>query len=119
MSGRGRGQGGGAGAQCGEKPLGGRVWLVPSGEPSADVAGELGGDLEVAYLWAAGEGEAGHQGDAGTGTITPPRLLGALAVLAGVILGLSRARQVPAGTVNQADHSAQLSAEPASASATT
>jgi drug/metabolite transporter (DMT)-like permease len=33
----------------------------------------------------------------GTGTITPPRLLGALAVLAGVLLGLSRARQVHAG----------------------
>src|SRR6266576_161490 len=32
----------------------------------------------------------------GTGTITPLRLLGALAVLAGVILGLSRARQVGA-----------------------
>ena len=48
----------------------------------------------------------------GTGTTTPPRLLGALAVLAGVILGLSRARQVPASTVNQADHSAQPSAEP-------
>jgi drug/metabolite transporter (DMT)-like permease len=48
----------------------------------------------------------------GTGTITPARLLGALAVLAGVLLGLSRARQVPAGTVNQADHSARLSAEP-------
>jgi drug/metabolite transporter (DMT)-like permease len=29
----------------------------------------------------------------GTGTITPPRLLGALAVLAGVLLGLGRARQ--------------------------
>jgi drug/metabolite transporter (DMT)-like permease len=43
----------------------------------------------------------------GTGTITPPRLLGALAVLAGVLIGLSRARQVPAGTVNQADHSGQ------------
>jgi drug/metabolite transporter (DMT)-like permease len=48
----------------------------------------------------------------GTGTITPARLLGALAVLAGVLLGLSRARQVPAGSVNQADHSAQPSAEP-------
>jgi drug/metabolite transporter (DMT)-like permease len=48
----------------------------------------------------------------GTGTITPARLLGALAVLAGVLLGLSRARQVPAGTVNQADHSGQPSAEP-------
>jgi drug/metabolite transporter (DMT)-like permease len=55
----------------------------------------------------------------GTGTITPLRLLGALAVLAGVILGLSRARQVPADTVNQADHSAQPSAEPTPASATT
>jgi drug/metabolite transporter (DMT)-like permease len=33
----------------------------------------------------------------GTGTITPLRLLGALAVLAGVLLGLSRARQVHAG----------------------
>ena len=49
----------------------------------------------------------------GTGTITSLRLLGALAVLAGVLLGLSRARQVPAGPVNQADHSAQPSAEPA------
>ena len=36
----------------------------------------------------------------GTGTITPLRLLGAVAVLAGVLLGLRRARQVPAGTVN-------------------
>ena len=36
----------------------------------------------------------------GTGTITPLRLLGAVAVLAGVLLGLSRARQVPVGTVN-------------------
>jgi len=36
----------------------------------------------------------------GTGTITPLRLLGAVAVLAGVLLGLSRTRQVPVGTVN-------------------
>ena len=36
----------------------------------------------------------------GTGTITPLRLLGAVAVLAGVLLGLSRARQAPTGTVN-------------------
>jgi drug/metabolite transporter (DMT)-like permease len=55
----------------------------------------------------------------GTGTITPPRLLGAVAVLAGVILGLSRARQVPAGTVNQADHSAQSCAELIPATTTT
>ena len=53
----------------------------------------------------------------GTGTITPLRLLGALAVLAGVILGLTRARQVPAGRVQQAGHSAQPSAEPVPAAA--
>ena len=34
----------------------------------------------------------------GTGTITPLRLIAALAVLAGVILGLSRTPQAPAGT---------------------
>jgi drug/metabolite transporter (DMT)-like permease len=55
----------------------------------------------------------------GTGTVTPLRLLAALTVLAGVILGLTSARQAPAATVNQADHSAQPSTEPASASATT
>jgi drug/metabolite transporter (DMT)-like permease len=55
----------------------------------------------------------------GTGTITPLRFLGALAVFAGVILGLDRARQVPAGTVNQTDHSAQPSAEPTPAPRTT
>jgi drug/metabolite transporter (DMT)-like permease len=47
----------------------------------------------------------------GTGTITPLRFLGALAVLAGVIAGLSQAPQVPVGTANQADHRAQPSAE--------
>jgi drug/metabolite transporter (DMT)-like permease len=52
----------------------------------------------------------------GTGTITPLRLLGAFAVVAGVILGLSRARQVTADTVNPADHSpAQHRTDPASA----
>lgn len=35
----------------------------------------------------------------GTGTITPLRFLAALTVLAGVILGLGRSPQVPAGTV--------------------
>src|SRR5208282_1807135 len=49
----------------------------------------------------------------GTGAVTPLRLLAALAVLAGVILGLSSARQVPAGTVNQAEHSAEPQREPA------
>jgi drug/metabolite transporter (DMT)-like permease len=54
----------------------------------------------------------------GTGTITPLRFIGALAVLTGVILGLGRAQQVPASTVNQADYSAQPSAETTPASIT-
>jgi drug/metabolite transporter (DMT)-like permease len=55
----------------------------------------------------------------GTGTVTPLRLLGALAVFAGVILGLSSGRQVPAGTANQAQHSAaQPGGESTPASAT-
>jgi hypothetical protein len=53
--------------KCREQLLGGWVWLVPPGKPGADVAGELGGDLEGAYLRAAGEGKAGHQGDADAG----------------------------------------------------
>ena len=47
----------------------------------------------------------------GTGTITPLGLLGALSVLAGVILGLSRAPQASAGTANQAGQRPQPSAE--------
>jgi len=47
----------------------------------------------------------------GTGAITPLGLLGALSVLAGVILGLSRAPQATAGTVNQAGQRPQPSAE--------
>jgi drug/metabolite transporter (DMT)-like permease len=47
----------------------------------------------------------------GTGTITPLGLLGALAVLAGVILGLRRAPQPPADTANQAGQRPQPSAE--------
>jgi len=47
----------------------------------------------------------------GTGTITPLGLLGALSVLAGVILGLSRAPQAPVGTANQAGQRPQPSAE--------
>src|SRR5262249_2652947 len=48
----------------------------------------------------------------GTGTITPLGLLGALSVLAGVILGLSRAPQASAGIVTQAGQHPQPSAEP-------
>ena len=47
--------------------LGGWVWLVPPGKPGTDVADELRSDLEGVYVRAAGEGEAGHQGDADAG----------------------------------------------------
>jgi hypothetical protein len=47
----------------------------------------------------------------GTGTITPLQFLAALTVLAGVIFGLGRAPQAPAGTVNQAGQRPQPSAE--------
>ena len=53
----------------------------------------------------------------GTGTVTPFGLLGALAVLAGVILGLSRARQGPASTVNHVGPSTQAAAGPTPAPA--
>src|SRR6516162_9730350 len=46
----------------------------------------------------------------GTGAITPLGLLGALSVLAGVILGLIRAPQASGGTVNQAGQRPQPSA---------
>jgi len=45
----------------------------------------------------------------GTGTITPLQFPAALTVLAGVILGLGRAPQVRAGTINQASLRPQLS----------
>src|ERR1700753_2498752 len=54
----------GLSAERGEQLLGGRVGLVPPGEPGADVAGEGRSDGEVAYLRAAGQGQAGYQSDA-------------------------------------------------------
>src|SRR4029077_1504737 len=56
-----------ASAERGEQLLCGWVWLVPPGEPGADVAGEPRGDVEVSYLRAAREGEAGHESDADAG----------------------------------------------------
>src|SRR5215469_9877016 len=56
-----------AGTQCCEQLFGGWVGLVPFGEVGADVAGGLGGDREVAHVGAAGEGEAGDEGDADPG----------------------------------------------------
>jgi drug/metabolite transporter (DMT)-like permease len=54
----------------------------------------------------------------GTGTITTLQFLSALTVLAGVILGLGRTPQAPAGTVNQAGQRPRLSAERHSSPAT-
>ena len=49
----------------------------------------------------------------GTGTITPVRLVAALAVLAGVILGLGGARQAPAGPANRMNpHSPRTTSRP-------
>src|SRR5215472_15930778 len=53
-----------AGMECCEQSFGGWVWLVPLGEVGAVVAGGLGGDPDVAHVGAAGEGEAGDEGDA-------------------------------------------------------
>jgi drug/metabolite transporter (DMT)-like permease len=52
----------------------------------------------------------------GTATITPLQCLAALTVLAGVILGLRRTPQAPAGTANQADQRPEPSAETTPAS---
>jgi drug/metabolite transporter (DMT)-like permease len=53
---------------------------------------------------------------AGTGTITPPQCLAALAVLAGVILGLGPTPQAPARTASQQGQRPMLSAGTAPAS---
>src|SRR5208283_2212742 len=50
----------------------------------------------------------------GTGAVTPLRFLGALAVLAGVVLGLGRARQVPVGAPGHAARSGTSPRRPAS-----
>jgi len=55
--------------ECCEQSFGGWVWLVSLGEVGADVAGGLGGDPDVAHVGAAGEGEAGDEGDADPGPL--------------------------------------------------
>jgi len=67
VSGLGRLLGKRASVECCEQSFGGWVGPVPLREVGADVAGGLGGDLEIAHVGAAGEGEAGHQGDADPG----------------------------------------------------
>jgi drug/metabolite transporter (DMT)-like permease len=65
------------------------AWYGALGRLGVDRTGLFNGLIPVTSLAAVAL--------TGTGTITPVRLLAALAVLAGVILGLSRARRVPAG----------------------
>jgi drug/metabolite transporter (DMT)-like permease len=79
------------------------AWYTAMERLGADRTGLFNGLIPVASLAAVAL--------TGTGAITPLRFLGALAVLAGVILGLGRAPQAPVGTVNQAGQHAQLSAE--------
>src|SRR6516165_11291985 len=56
-----------ASTECCEQSFGGWVWLVSLGKVGADVAGGLGGDLDVADVGAAGEGQVGDEGDADPG----------------------------------------------------
>lgn len=53
--------------ECREQSFGGWVWPVSLREVGADVTGGLGSDLEIAYVGAAGEGEAGDESDADPG----------------------------------------------------
>ena len=53
--------------ECCEQSFGGWVWPVPLREVGTDVAGGLGGDLEIAHVGAAGEGEAGDERHADPG----------------------------------------------------
>jgi drug/metabolite transporter (DMT)-like permease len=87
------------------------AWYGALGRLGLDRTGLFNGLIPVTSLAAVAL--------TGTGTITPLRFLGALAVLAGVILGLSRPREVPAGPVDQAGHGARPSTEPTPASAPT
>jgi drug/metabolite transporter (DMT)-like permease len=71
------------------------AWYAAMTRLGVDRTGLFNGLIPIASLAAVAL--------TGTGTITPLQFLAALAVLAGVILGLGRTRHVPAGTVNQAD----------------
>jgi drug/metabolite transporter (DMT)-like permease len=77
------------------------AWYTAMERLGTDRTGLFNGLIPIASLAAVAL--------TGTGAITPLRFLGALAVLAGVILGLGRAPQAPAGIVNQAGQRAQLS----------
>jgi drug/metabolite transporter (DMT)-like permease len=75
------------------------AWYAAMTRLGVDRTGLFNGLIPIASLAAVAL--------TGTGTITLLQFLAALTVLAGVILGLGRTRQIPAGTVNQADRRAQ------------
>ena len=79
------------------------AWYAAMKRLGVDRTGLFNGLIPIASLIAVAL--------TGTGTITPLQFLAALTVLAGVILGLGRARQAPAGTVNQAGRRPRPSAE--------
>ena len=79
------------------------AWYAAMKRLGVDRTGLFNGLIPIASLAAVAL--------AGTGTITPLQCFAALAVLAGVILGLGRTPQVPAGTVNHAGQRPQPSAE--------
>jgi drug/metabolite transporter (DMT)-like permease len=79
------------------------TWYAAMQRLGVDRTGLFNGLIPIASLAAVAL--------AGTGTITPLQCLAALTVLAGVLLGLGRTPQVPAGTVNQAGQRRQPSAE--------
>jgi drug/metabolite transporter (DMT)-like permease len=79
------------------------TWYAAMNRLGVDRTGLFNGLIPIASLAAVAL--------TGTGTITPLQCLAALTVLAGVILGLGRTPQVPAGTVNRAGRRPQASAE--------
>ena len=80
------------------------AWYAAMTRLGVDRTGLFNGLIPIASLAAVAL--------TGTGTVTPLQFLAALIVLAGVILGLGRTRQIPAGTVNQADRRAQPNRTP-------
>jgi drug/metabolite transporter (DMT)-like permease len=84
------------------------AWYAAMKRLGVDRTGLFNGLIPIASLAAVAL--------TGTGIITPLQFLAALTVLAGVILGLGRAPQAPAGTVNQAGPRPHPSAETTPAS---
>jgi drug/metabolite transporter (DMT)-like permease len=79
------------------------AWYAAMQHLGVDRTGLFNGLIPIASLAAVAL--------TGTGTITPLQILAALTVLAGVILGLGRTPQVPAGTASQAGQRPQPSAK--------